>query len=77
MKVNRVITINEGKPWIHANMEQEYKDKVKIVLNMILDAAVEDRLLDRNPLKSKRLKITGGAGKVTEPYTGRNALYGP
>ena len=40
-----------------------------IVLNMILDAAVEDRLLDRNPLKSTRLKITGEASKVTEPYT--------
>lgn len=51
------------------------KDKVKIVLNMILDAAVEDRLLDRNPLKSKRLKITGGASKVTEPYTQEEMRY--
>ena len=113
MKINRVVTINGEKRWIHANTEQEYaeklmqlcggmqqapaqrhnfadyantwfndisgtkatKDKVKIVLNMILDAAVEDRLLDRNPLKSKRLKITGGASKVTEPYTQEEMRY--
>lgn len=158
MKINRVVTINREKRWIHANTEQEYaeklmqlcggmqqapaqrhnfadyantwfdvyakpsiekatattykrqitryliphfdgisveeitvddvqrlfndisgtkatKDKVKIVLNMILDAAVEDRLLDRNPLKSKRLKITGGASKVTEPYTQEEMRY--
>ena len=51
------------------------KDKVKIVLNMILDAAVEDGLLERNPLKSKRLKITGGASKTTEPYTQEEMRY--
>ena len=33
------------------------KDKAKVVLNQILDAAVEDNLLVKNPLKSKRIKI--------------------
>ena len=42
------------------------KDKVKIVLNQILDAAVEDNLLTKNPLKSKRLKITGKESKTTQ-----------
>ncbi|MBR0280023.1 MAG: site-specific integrase [Oscillibacter sp.] len=45
------------------------KEKAKMVLNMILEAAVEDGLLPRNPLKSRRLKITGEASKVTEEYT--------
>lgn len=45
------------------------KEKAKIVLNMILDAAVEDRLLERNPCKSKRLKITGKASTATETYS--------
>ena len=45
------------------------KDKVRMVLNMILEAAVEDGLLPRNPLKSRRLKITGEASKVTKEYT--------
>ena len=33
------------------------KDKAKVVLNQILDAAVEDGLLPKSPLKSKRIKI--------------------
>lgn len=51
------------------------KDKTRVVLSMILDAAVEDRLLERNPLKSKRLKITGKASKETEPYTVEEMRY--
>ena len=45
------------------------KQKARMVLNMILEAAVEDGLLPRNPLKSRRLKITGEASKVTKEYT--------
>ncbi len=45
------------------------KDKVKIVLNQILEAAKEDKLITDNPLKSKRLRITGTASKATEPYS--------
>lgn len=45
------------------------KDKVKIVLNQIFNCAVEDKLLSQNPLKSKRLKITGSVSKATVPYS--------
>lgn len=45
------------------------KDKARMVLNQILDAAVEDKLLSANPLKSKRVKITGTASKATQPYS--------
>lgn len=51
------------------------KDKVRVVLNQILDAAVEDKLLTQNPLKSKRLKITGTASKATEPYSKDQMRY--
>lgn len=44
------------------------KDKAKMVLNQILDAAVEDGLIAKNPLKSKRIKITGKTSKATVPY---------
>lgn len=44
------------------------KDKVRTVLDMILAMAVEDDLLAKNPLKSKRLRITGKASKATPPY---------
>ena len=45
------------------------KQKVRIVLNMILEAALDDGLIQRNPLKSRRLKITGEASTVTKEYT--------
>ena len=43
--------------------------KAKMVLNQILDAAVEDGLIPKNPLKSKRIKITGKASQATVPYS--------
>lgn len=45
------------------------KDKAKMVLNQILDAAVEDGLIVKSPLRSKRIKITGRASKATAPYS--------
>ena len=45
------------------------KDKAKTVLNQILDAAVEDGLIVKSPLRSKRIKITGRASKATAPYS--------
>lgn len=48
---------------------RETKAKVKNVLNMILEQAVEDDLLRRNPLQSRSIRITGRASKPTEPYT--------
>jgi len=45
------------------------KDKAKMVLNQILDSAVEDKILTQNPLKSKRVKVTGKASKATTPYS--------
>ena len=45
------------------------KDKAKMVLNQILDAAVEDGLITKNPLQSKRIKITGKASQATVPYS--------
>ena len=45
------------------------KDKCKVVLNMILDAAIEDGYIVKNPLKSKRFKITGAASEFTKEYS--------
>lgn len=45
------------------------KNKVKIVLNQVLEAAREDGLISDNPLKSKRLRITGRASEVTKTYS--------
>lgn len=51
------------------NCAKATKDKVRIVLNMILNAAIEDGLLAKNPLKSSRIRITGTASKCTQEYT--------
>lgn len=51
------------------------KQKAKQVLNMIMDAALEDGLIDKNPLKSNRLKITGASSKVTDTYTVEQMQY--
>ena len=51
------------------------KDKARMVLNQILDAAVEDKLISSNPLKSRRVKITGKASKATPPYTVEQMRY--
>lgn len=45
------------------------KMKCRNVLNMIFNLAVEESIIARNPLASRRLRITGGASKPTEPYT--------
>ncbi len=45
------------------------KMKTKQVLCMILEAALDDGLIQRNPLKSRRLKITGEASEGTKEYS--------
>ena len=51
------------------------KDKTKMVLNQILDAAVEDGLITKSPLRSKRIKITGKVSQPTAPYTVEQMRY--
>lgn len=51
------------------------KDKVRMVLNMILDAAVEDGYINRNPAKSKKISITGKATEFTKCYSVEQMLY--
>lgn len=45
------------------------KIKVKDVLGMILDMAVEDEIIPKSPLRSKRIKVTGADSKTTAPYS--------
>ena len=51
------------------------KDKVKLVLSMVLDYAVEDELLKKNPVKSKRLKVSGKASQTRKPYSVEEMQY--
>ena len=51
------------------------KDKTKMVLNMILQQAIEDDIIQKNPLKSRSLRIKGAPSKRTEPYTVQQMRY--
>lgn len=48
---------------------KETKTKAKNVLNMILQQAIEDGLIQKSPLSSRSIRITGRASKETEPYS--------
>lgn len=51
------------------------KDKIRIVLNQILDAAVDDDIIIKNPLRSKKIRIEGAESRSTEPYTLEQMKY--
>lgn len=54
---------------------RETKLKVKMVLNMIFQQAVEDEIIAKNPLSSRSIRINGRAPKPTEPYTVEQMQY--
>ena len=54
---------------------KETKIKVKNVLNMILEQAVEDRMIQRNPLHSRSIRITGRSSRPTEPYSVEQIVF--
>lgn len=57
------------------NCAKETKQKVKVVLNMILTSASEDGLIVKNPMQSKRLRINGKQSTTTETYSVEQMQY--
>ena len=51
------------------------KDKTRMVLNMIFEMALDDGIISKNPMKSKRLRITGRASEPTEEYSIEQMQY--
>jgi len=51
------------------------KAKTKMVLNMIFTQALEERLIDRNPLQSRTIKIRGRDSETTEVYSVEQMHY--
>ena len=54
---------------------KETKHKVRRLLNQILEAAADEGLLDKNPAKSKRIKITGAESTTTAVYSVEQMQY--
>lgn len=48
---------------------KETKNKVRIVLNMILEQAVEDGFITRNPVNSKNVRVKGTSSKHRAVYS--------
>lgn len=53
----------------------ETVNKVKNLLNMILRHAVDEKIIDSNPMDSGSLNITGGAGTKTPAYSVEDMKY--
>lgn len=47
---------------------KETKIKVKNVLNMVFEQAIEEDIIVKNPLRSRSIRITGSASTPTQPY---------
>lgn len=48
---------------------KQTKTKVKNVLNMVFEQAIEEDIILKNPLRSRSIRITGSASTPTQPYT--------
>lgn len=69
MNIEDIKTDDVQRMFNYMSGAKSTKQKVKTVLNMIMEAAIDDGLIQRNPLKSRRLKITGASSKFTEEYS--------
>ena len=58
-----------------AKIKKETKQKVNVVLEQIFKLAIEERIIDYNPMQSSTLKIKGAASKETVPYTVEQMRY--
>lgn len=54
---------------------QATKQKMLMILKQILDAAVEDKIIESNPAKSKRIKKAGKKSTPRKPYTVEQMQY--
>lgn len=51
------------------------KTKVKVVLNLIFGQAIEDGIISKNPMKSKKITVKGTTDKMTQPYSVEQMKY--
>ena len=54
---------------------KETKMKARMVLNQIMEQAVEEDIITKNPVLSKTIRITGTASKPTKPYSVEQMQY--
>lgn len=69
MNIEDILPADVQRIFNGMNGARETKIKTKNVLNMVFQQALEDGLIQRNPLLSKSIRITGRGCKPTEPYS--------
>ena len=69
MYIEDITTADAQKLFNGMTGTKETKKKCKTVLNMVFELAIEENLIQKNPLKSRSFKIMGEASKPTEPYS--------
>ena len=57
------------------NAAKASKDKTRMVLNMIFETALDEGIIAKNPMKSRRLRIMGRASEPTEEYSIEQMRY--
>lgn len=57
------------------NAAKASKDKTRMVLNMVFETALDEGIIAKNPMKSRRLRITGRASEPTEEYSIEQMRY--
>lgn len=75
MAVEDITTDEVQRLFNGMSTSKETKLKTKRLLNQILNAAIDDGLILRNPLKSSRLKIAGAESTTTAVYTVEQMRY--
>lgn len=75
MAVEDITTDEVQRLFNGMDTSKETKLKTKRLLNQVLNAAIDDGLMIRNPLKSNRLKITGAESTTTAAYTVEQMRY--
>lgn len=69
MAVEDIKVDNVQRLFNDMDTSKETKHKTRRLLSQILEAATDEGLLDKNPAKSKRIKITGAESTTTAAYT--------
>ena len=69
MNIEDILPADVQRIFNSMDSARETKIKTKNVLNMVFQQALDDGLIQRNPLLSKSIRITGRGSKPTEPYS--------
>ena len=75
MYIEEITPMDIQKIFNSMNGARETKTKVKNIMNMIFNQAIEDGYIVKNPIKSNSIRITGRNPNETKPYSIEQMKY--